>query len=277
MIAVDWSGASGSHRRHLWVAVTDGHGAVVDLRPYTREEAAARILDVAGRSPDLVVGLDFSFSLPEWWLTACGIASAPELWGDAERLEGWLAACDPPFWGRPGRRRPPGPLEAGYRRTELAVSPRPRSTFQVRGAGSVGTASLRGMPVLARLRDAGMTIWPFERWRTPAVVEVWPRLAIGPLVKSDPAARRGWVGSHRRMLASVVADAAAGSPDALDAAAAALDLAARCGCRPDPDDRVVGLEGWIDGVPIPPGRTATGLPGGPGPARPTSDRPGRGR
>lgn len=251
MIAVDWSGALGPHRRRLWVAVTDGQGTVVELDPATREEAAERILDAAGCCPELVAGIDFSFSLPGWWLSACGITTAPELWGDPRRLEGWLDACEPPFWGRPGRRRPPGPLEAGYRRTELAVSPRPRSTFQVGGAGSVGTGSLRGMPVLARLREAGMTVWPFESWRTPAVVEVWPRLAIGQLVKSDPAARLCWVRSQGHRLSPAAATAAASSPDALDAAAAATDLAGRRCARPDPPDPVIAMEGWLDGVPLP--------------------------
>ena len=39
----------------------------------------------------------------------------------------------------------------------------PKSVFQIGGAGSVGTASLRGMPVLQRLREAGFAVWPFDR------------------------------------------------------------------------------------------------------------------
>jgi len=161
---------------------------VVEVWPGSAEDVVARLVAAAAGEP--VVGLDFSFSLPGAWLLDQGIASASELWSDPERLEDWLARCLPPFWGRPGCRRPPSPPEAGYRRTELACAPRPRSTFQIGGAGSVGTAALRGMPHLARLRAAGYAVWPFDPWLPPVVVEAWPRLAIGALVKSDPLARR---------------------------------------------------------------------------------------
>src|SRR6202012_1913196 len=36
-----------------------------------------------------------------------------------------------------------------------------KSPFQIGGSGSVGTGSLRAMPALLRLREAGFRVWPF--------------------------------------------------------------------------------------------------------------------
>lgn len=258
--AADWSGS----RRpgSTWLAECDASGRLVGLAATTPVQIVDRLRRLAG--DDLVVGFDFSFSLPARWLRQQHIATAAELWADAARLETWLERCEPPFWGRPGRRRPPGPPEDGYRLTELACAPRPRSGFQVGGAGSVGTASLRGMPHLAALRSAGFAVWPFDPWRPPVLVEAWPRLALGRLVKSDPAARAAWVGAQGRRVPPALGAVAASSADALDAAAAALSLFERAGPHPRPDDPVIcELEGWIEGVPFavtPSGPGAAGAP-----------------
>ena len=42
----------------------------------------------------------------------------------------------------------------------MLTSVRPKSTFQIGGAGAVGTGSLRGMPHLLTLREAGCAVWP---------------------------------------------------------------------------------------------------------------------
>jgi hypothetical protein len=264
VLAADWSGAA--RPGGLWLATVGEDGVVTEVCAETRAGATRRLLAAADADPGIVAGLDFGFSLPAWWLRAQGISAAAELWADAGRLERWLAECEPPFWGRPGRPRPPGPPEAGYRRTELAARPRPRSTLQIGGAGSVGTASLRGMPALHRLRQAGWAVWPFDPWRPPVVAEVWPRLAIGALRKSDPGARRAWAADHAERLSPGASDAAAASADALDAVAAALWLWDRRGrtSRPVPElAEVRVLEGWIDGVvptSVPDG--AVGAPSG---------------
>jgi hypothetical protein len=124
--------------------------------------------------------------------------------------------------------------------------------FQIGGSGAVGTASLRGMPVLDRLRRAGFAVWPMDPPRLPAVLEVWPRLYIGPLVKSQVGPRKAWVGARRATIPAPLRRLAEGSQDAFDASAAALGLAATVQIAWDPplfDDPVVRLEGWIWGVP----------------------------
>ncbi len=253
VLAADWSGAATGEARTLWLASarpTDHGGVLTDLRPRSRRQAAEAILDAAAADPALVVGLDFSFSMPAWWLDVCGLASARDLWSDTDRLEAWLAECSPPFWGRPGHRRPVSTGGSPLRLTEQAAPGRPGSVFQIGGAGAVGTASLRGMPTLAVLRAAGFAIWPFDPWTLPVVVEVWPRLAIGHLVKSCPDARRRWARTETGRLGRVDPGVIHESPDALDAAAAALRLCERSDrVRPDIDDATVAREGWIDGVP----------------------------
>jgi hypothetical protein len=218
----------------------------------TRTEATDLLVAAIDADPTVVAGLDFSFSLPAWWMDACRIGTVDELWDDDARLEAWLDACAPPFWGRPGKRRPALAWQDAYRLTELAAPRRPGSTFQIGGAGAVGTAALRGMPELARLRAAGYAIWPWDPWRPPVVAEVWPRLAIGTTVKSSAVGRAAWVEANAGALRPAVAAAVRDSDDALDAVAAALRLAADpLRTRPPIPGRQVALEGWIEGVPPP--------------------------
>ena len=98
--------------------------------------------------------------------------------------------------------------------------------------------------------------------RLPLVVEVWPRLGIGSLVKSRPDARRQWLADRRASVGPPSAGPAEASPDAFDAAAAALALAAAGvgGLTPAADPQVA-LEGWIWGVPMPPAGTAAAAAG----------------
>lgn len=190
-----------------------------------REGVVAHVLELAEEGP-AVVGLDFSFGLPAWFAAEQGAGDAEELWAVvAARGERWLRECPAPFWGRPGTRRPPpDPARPLWRRTERASPHRPLSTFQVGGAGAVGTGSLRGMPLLARLRAAGAAVWPQDAASHLTVVEIYPREMTGPVVKSDPAARRARVAADPRVPAAA-ADAVAASEDAFDAAFSALALA----------------------------------------------------
>ncbi len=140
----------------------------------------------------MVVGRDCAFSFPRWFLDARGLGGGVELWEHAEMHgEEWLARCEAPFWGRPGRRRPAMPAQ--FRRTDEDVPTlggiRPKSPFQVGGAGSVGTGSIRGMPILRRLREGGFAIWPFDAPGASMVLEIYPRLLTGVVHKSSAVAR----------------------------------------------------------------------------------------
>jgi hypothetical protein len=255
VIAVDWSGRLTAEARAIWLAEANG-GALVRLEGgRTRGEVVDHLIDVAARDPDVVVGFDFSFSLPQWFLVERGYATVADLW-DAAAHDGerWLRECDPPFWGRPGRPRPDSPTH--WRATEEAIAHcvpgvRPKSTFQIGGAGSVGTGSIRGFPELARLRRGGFSIWPFDEARTPCALEVWPRACTGAVVKSDAGARAQFLDER---FPSIDADAhahAVASEDAFDAAITALVMSSRLD-TPDrlralgrPPHPQAVLEGWV--------------------------------
>jgi hypothetical protein len=171
-IAVDWSGARSAEHRAVWLAeAVDGR--LVRLEGGRgRERLVAHLLDEAERDPKLVVGLDFAFSLPEWFLRAQSIGDVWNAWGLVSReAEAWLRDPQPPFWRQ---RKPPGD---GFRRTELECGGRPKSVFQLVGAGQVGTGSLRGIPFLPRLRER-FAIWPFDEPRLPLLIEIYPRLHL---------------------------------------------------------------------------------------------------
>jgi hypothetical protein len=229
-IAVDWSGARAYAERRIWLCEVRASGVARLENGRTREAVVALLRDEARRDPRLVVGLDFAFSFPEWFVCAHG-GDAPAVWRAAREMgEAWLAAHAPPFWGRQHRARRDPSLEQ-LRETERAVGAmthvRPKSVFQVAGAGSVGTGSIRGMPLLLALRDAGFVIWPFDDPRdgAPTVVEIWPRLCYGePVTKARADDRAAWLDRHAPDLAPAHRADAERSDDAFDALASALAL-----------------------------------------------------
>jgi hypothetical protein len=226
--------------------------------------------------PRMVVGLDFCFSFPAWFVRGeMGCADGPAFWelvagGQGEQ---WLARGNPDrrFWGKhpkPDEFRGEGlhrmlratdidcKLAARIPEAERAERVRgigPKSVFQIGGAGSVGTASLRGMPVLKRLREAGFAVWPFNRAGLPMVVEMYTRLNTGPVRKSNAAARAEYLREKRRedagyaALSRGVMERARASEDAFDALVSCMAMTARRGefsglAMPlDPEYKV---EGW---------------------------------
>jgi hypothetical protein len=265
-IAIDWSGA---RSKPQICAATARDGRLERVEPAaSREAVVAQVLErVTHADEPLAVGLDFSFSFPRWFLEDHGLASARDLWGlVADKGESWLDACDPPFWGRPGRGRPP--LVEEYRVTERALGSvagiRPKSVFQIGGAGAVGTGSLRGMPFLGRFADAGFSIWPFDPPAPNVVVEIYPRLLTGAVVKSSDEARRTYI--ERLVAAGSVppelASAAVSTEDAFDAAVSAVVMSTHDGSLtglPQATDMTTLLEGAVWVPPV--GSAAVHAPG----------------
>ena len=233
VLGVDWSGAAApaAQRRGIWVAdAVDGE--LVSLSSgRTRVETVDYLERSVDADAEALVAMDFSFGFPAWWTTSCGAVDGPGVWDlAADEGERWLQRCAPPFWGRPGKRRPellPG--QSPWRRTEVELREGglfPKSTFQIGGAGSVGTGSIRGMVALRTLRRRGMAVWPFDQLSPagPIVVEAYPRWCSGPVVKSRPADRleslvASWPGVAPHLEHLVEA-----SEDAFDAAITALCL-----------------------------------------------------
>ena len=121
-IAVDWSGRARGAHRWLWAAEVAAEELVSLARGRTREQLASWLCEEAAGAGRPAAGLDFAFSLPAWYLRRLGVAGAPELWDlAAAEGEAWLSACQAPFWGRKGARKPDGEQNMHFRATELAV------------------------------------------------------------------------------------------------------------------------------------------------------------
>jgi hypothetical protein len=227
VIAVDWSGKLKGAEEHLWLAeVRDGE--LVELRNgLSREHLVAGLVELTRDEPGAVVGLDFAFSFPRWWCLERGWTSGRDVWAAmAEEGERLLAACEAPFWGRPGRPNPHAP-DRLYRRTDRDTGVgTPKSVFQIGGAGAVGTGSIRGMPHLLTLAQHGFGVWPFDGDAWPRAVEIYPRALTGPVRKSSWTERHAYLHREFPEQPAHLLERAAGSEDAFDAAVSALVMAA---------------------------------------------------
>ena len=93
-IAVDWSGARIRAANTIWLAeVNDGRLVRLE-NGRSREQVADFLVAEAESDPAMIVGFDFAFSLPAWFLEERGLENARELWALADReAEDWLARC----------------------------------------------------------------------------------------------------------------------------------------------------------------------------------------
>lgn len=87
----------------------------------------------------------------------------PVFWGNGrkQQIPDLPRLCPPPVSGLPRHRVTENPFGAA----------RPKSPFQLAGAGCVGAQSLTGIPWLNRLRQRpGVVVWPFQPWQDAGVV-----------------------------------------------------------------------------------------------------------
>ncbi len=305
-VGIDWSGRADTagQRRHIWAGVwtvsKSGKVKVQLEAGRTRDEVADWLLQLAAETPRMVVGIDCCFSFPAWFLAELGCADVFSFWRlvNSGAGEQWLtrfardspeeAARDIRFWGKP-HKRPAVFSGAGLRSmfrhtdydnkiaqaleggdTERAAKMKgitPKSPFQIGGSGSVGTGSLRAMPMLERLHEAGFRVWPFQdaalRWDEqeprPLLVEMYTRLMTGAVAKSNAEARKRYLAQRRRedlLFANVgrtVLKKAEGSEDAFDALISTLEMVRHTeqfpGLRATTDPQLL-LEGntWRPGV-----------------------------
>ena len=253
----------------------------------TRRAAEGWLLDyltVAVRAGQRVlVGLDFPYGYPAGFAAALELQGEPwrAVW---TYLEGQIAdnghnvsnrfevaarinqrlGRHAPFWGRPEHLTLPSlPFrkEVAYHAPELGglsewrqaeqelqrLKTWPQSVWKLAGAGAVGSQSLVGIPVVARLRDHEALhdvsrVWPFEvevpdlPAGSPAVVhaEIWP--SIVPFA-DEPGAYR-----DEKQVRAVVRHWRE-----LDSACRLADLFAAAPARAV----VRGEEGWVLGAPAP--------------------------
>jgi len=295
VVAVDWSGdrSDAGQRKKIWAGVwtAEAGGGVsagrVELENRrTRIELVDWLIKMKTETPRMVVGVDFCFSYPAWFVEECGAKTAAEFWAVVQRHgEGWLGreCADARFWGRRGARRDGRkPVEfcgdLGHRmlrRADEACKVRakildpgqaakvkgiaPKSPFQIGGAGAVGTGTLRGIPELFRLRAAGFRVWPFDVPALPLLVEIYPRLMTGAVHKGRPEARADYLAKKRLedsaygSLEEEVLAKARRSEDAFDALVSAMAMARHRGdflSLRQARDRTAWLEGAVWGAGV---------------------------
>jgi hypothetical protein len=223
VVGVDWSGRAAGASESIWTArVVNGRLEELE-NGHDRAGVIHRVIEVALNEPRTVVGLDFAFSFPQWYCAEQRWTSGVDVWHSiSDRAEELLASCAPPFWGRKGTKAQT--LGDPYRETDKAAGSA-KSVFQIGGAGAVGTGSLRGMPHLLTLADAGFAVWPFDPPAWPLVVEIYPRLLTGPVIKNRHRERRKYLEGRYPEQDAVLRERAAGSEDAFDAAVSALEMA----------------------------------------------------
>ena len=212
-IMVDWSGGNDRgpkpKKDAIWIA-TARRGQTADAPVYMRNRQLAEswlhdtLLAETAAGRRTCVGFDFPFGYPQGFARALTNSDDPLLLWDwlAGRITDMPKANNRfdvaaginarfqgvgPFWFNPlkrdiahlprkGRDRTANPF-AEKRVIELR-EPTAFTLWQLAGAGAVGSQTLMGLPVLARLRAAlPVSVWPFETLRTPiAFVEIWPSL-----------------------------------------------------------------------------------------------------
>ncbi len=280
-VVVDWSANSTPKlgRDSIWIATLDQTGDVSVVNVATRSEAERRLVElfIADPMSTTLLGVDFSLGYPAGTASALGLAGAPwsAMWemladriGDDDRngnnrfsvageLNERLSAGTGPFWGCPpsaanGHLTTTRPAAteafAQFRAAEEVLRSqgrRPFSSWQLLGAGAVGSQSLLGIPRLARLRRRfgnRVEVWPFTtgveapvlRDGVIVMAEVWPSM-----LDVDVAGTEVRDAAQVAATARWLADADAGG---------ALGAMFSPALSPDVSEVAVAEEGWVLGV-----------------------------
>lgn len=295
VVGIDWSGAASARLPGLRVARRrrgESGPALVDGPRsgglWRREDVLSWLVALVRSGARALVGIDFAFAYAHADAGAYfpGLADPPadavSLWSFVDGLAGDAADL---YGG--GVYGPASPVAGHYltpagrgarytlrrRRTEEACAAvtSPHPVFKCVGAANVGTGSLAGMRLLARLRSAlgaALRVWPLagDAAAPLTVVEIFPRLYFR-LAGQDPRAWR-----DRRVVDATLAWFGSAAPppawrprcedeaDAVVSAAALHHLATRAAIWHPPalTPEIAATEGWIFGVDAAPGARPAG-------------------
>lgn len=251
VIVVDWSARSSPSPAKpsadsIWVGVhRAGHAGETYHRSRAEAEKALAALFAAERAAGrrVLACFDIAFGYPAGFAEA--LTGSPDPLGLWDWLEARVADSAGnannrfdlaeqmnrrfpgvgPFWGRPSHLPHPDLPEKGSdrhghgqaeSRDAERVVPRAQSVWKLYTTGSVGSQTLLGLPVLARLRrSAGARVWPFEPATGPLVFTETYTGLIDPLppepgIKDQQQvkalARAYWALSQSGGLAGLMAD-----------------------------------------------------------------------
>ncbi|MBC7739873.1 MAG: molybdopterin-guanine dinucleotide biosynthesis protein B [Candidatus Saccharibacteria bacterium] len=245
VIVVDWSASAALSPARpcadaIWIGVTrDGQTTTTYHRSrHAAETFLTDLLDAEqAQGRRVLAGIDFAFGYPTGFAAALTGHSDPRaVWAwlndhivdGSDNQNNRFAVADQinarlggegPFWGHPQTARhshlqptkPARPAFPDRRLVETRV-PSAQSVWKLYTAGSVGSQSLMGLPLIHRLSQRPDTaVWPFARPTTGLVIaEVYPSL-LATAVKADPGpikdqvqtsllSRALWTLSHRNQL-----------------------------------------------------------------------------
>lgn len=208
ILIVDWSAAGKPCRgaNSIWIGSDAGDAANPETRQRAWKMLGCQLSRARKAGHRVLIGVDFAFGHPAGLAAmVTGQGRAMALWDHLSALhhdDGTNASNyrdiaaqmnrqigQAVFWGNgrkaqiadlPRLKPPVHPDLRDHRATETAITgARPKSAFQLAGAGSVGAQSLTGIPWLARLRDRqDARVWPFQDWQDAPVVlaEVYPSI-----------------------------------------------------------------------------------------------------
>lgn len=260
-IAIDWSGAKKGAEKKIFAAVVE-NGELLELKNgRTRQEIGQWLRQEAANNPHFVVGFDFPFSFPAWFVRFEGCDTAAELWARAaEHGEDWLSPQpEAPFFTKGSwhdvesqlrndsgseRPLPSGPLDP---RRQTDQEYKAETVFKRVGPRQVAPGGIRGMKVLRELEAAGFSVWPFDPPSLPLVIEIYPgSLYQSKVVKTQPGSCQEYLRRHHPGLSGLVRDLVSSSEDAFDAAISAYvmdayrDQLANLSAEKDPVKRLEG-------------------------------------
>jgi hypothetical protein len=286
VLGVDWSGAVKRRDQQIYIAELVRNGgkgwALRSLARAADRDAVGcflygQRLDPADGWADtllpepptsgetVLAGLDFAFGFP----VSFKLPGVGQDWA-WEELVAWCAKQDKAEKLDQALRadpvaskqfRLPGGLKVKTtnRETEAAAvgqGHHPESVLNLVGGRQVGRGSIRGLPIIGRLREPGeVAVWPFDPAGESSLtlVEVFPRISLTVRgSKEDPPNRVAQLAAWRDqgLLFERQTDyLAAASPDGLDAVAAAFGLATLEELAvPAVRLGVLSREGWIAGI-----------------------------
>ena len=178
--------------------------------PATRDEAMALLTKIVGDLTRLrqrvLLGFDFALGYPQgtaaalklkrqdwrglWDFLGGRVSDKPtninSRFNDAAQMNRLMTDEPWPFWGCPPRdaqrtltsTKPtyePEGLPPLLRLTEMALSPHPKTLWQLYGAGTTGGQAILGIPRARALLDSygdKAQVWPFQTgWKAPAELE----------------------------------------------------------------------------------------------------------
>jgi hypothetical protein len=98
VVAIDWSGNKAGGAKTIWSAMSSNSHLSELFNGKNREEVADCLIKLAEDDSHLVVGLDFPFSMPAWFVRATGATDGPEFWKVVvAEGENWLKVVPDPF------------------------------------------------------------------------------------------------------------------------------------------------------------------------------------